>query len=350
MEEVLRRIAKAGGPLDQVEIACPRPEQAALVWEKAQRHEWPVTIGPGIPVALTRPGRGLLAFCEWVAGGLAASRLRRMLQSGDVRLEADGLTAGPGGADPGAGGGHVGAADVRGRARPAHRAPPGAGRRSRAIRSGAGVVCGTGGAGGALPAVDGGAAGAGAGTARGAARPVARRGGRLREDLRAEGQRAGRRGQRGAHGGAGRSARPRRSDAAGLRRARADPRPLRRPHRRRRSRAPGAPARHDAGRCRPRGTPAHLRDRPGGRRRLPRPGGRPGAARRRAQGHRPGPAQLGGSRGGSALPHRLAPRQPARPRLPELLVPRSAPGARDVPLLGAAAGGAGAEARRELDV
>jgi len=62
------------------------PEQAALVWEKAQRYEWPVTIGPGTPVALTRPGRALLAFCEWVAGGLAASRLRRMLQSGDMRL------------------------------------------------------------------------------------------------------------------------------------------------------------------------------------------------------------------------------------------------------------------------
>ena len=94
VEEVFRRIARAGGPLDQVEIACPMAEQAALVWEKAQRHEWPVTIGPGIPVALTRPGRALLAFCEWVAGGLAASRLRRMLQSGDVRLDADGLTSG----------------------------------------------------------------------------------------------------------------------------------------------------------------------------------------------------------------------------------------------------------------
>ncbi len=102
VEEVLRRIAHVGVALDQVEIACPMPEQAALVWEKAQRHEWPVTIGPGIPVALTRPGRALLAFCEWVAGGLPASGLRRMLQSGDVRLspsqakegEADGLTAG----------------------------------------------------------------------------------------------------------------------------------------------------------------------------------------------------------------------------------------------------------------
>jgi ATP-dependent helicase/nuclease subunit B len=109
VEEVLRRIARAPSPsplpagereipgvLDQVEIACPMPEQAALVWEKAQRHEWPVTIGPGIPVALTRPGRALLAFCEWVAGGLAASRLRRMLQSGDVRIGpgGEGLTAG----------------------------------------------------------------------------------------------------------------------------------------------------------------------------------------------------------------------------------------------------------------
>jgi ATP-dependent helicase/nuclease subunit B len=94
VEEVLRRIARSGEPLDHVEIACPTPDQAALVWEKAQRHEWPVTIGPGIPVALTRPGRALLAFGEWVAGGLAASRLRRMLQSGDVRLDADGLTAG----------------------------------------------------------------------------------------------------------------------------------------------------------------------------------------------------------------------------------------------------------------
>jgi hypothetical protein len=80
-----------------VEIACPMPEQAALVWEKAQRHEWPVTIGPGIPVALTRPGRALLAFCEWVAGGLAASRLRRMLQSGDVRI---GSGSSPSGSSP----------------------------------------------------------------------------------------------------------------------------------------------------------------------------------------------------------------------------------------------------------
>ena len=104
VEEVFRRIARElGAPgadgvphgLDQVEIACPMPEQAALVWEKAQRHEWPLTIGPGIPAALTRPGRALLAFCEWVEGGLAASRLRRMLQSGDVRVDAPGPSSRP---------------------------------------------------------------------------------------------------------------------------------------------------------------------------------------------------------------------------------------------------------------
>jgi RecB family exonuclease len=96
VEEIFRRVAKADLALDHVEIACPRPEQAALVWEKARRHEWPVTIGPGIPIALTRPARALLAFCEWVEGGLAASRLRRMLQSGDVRVSegGEGLTAG----------------------------------------------------------------------------------------------------------------------------------------------------------------------------------------------------------------------------------------------------------------
>ena len=95
-EEIFRRIARAGLALDQVEIACPRPEQAALVWEKAQRHEWPATIGPGVPIALTRPARALLAFCEWIEGGLPASRLRRMLQSGDVRVSDgdEGLSAG----------------------------------------------------------------------------------------------------------------------------------------------------------------------------------------------------------------------------------------------------------------
>jgi len=133
VEEVFRRIAKAGNALDQVEIVCPMPEQAALVWEKARRHEWPVTIGPGIPVTLTRPGRALLALREWVAGGLAASRLRRMLQSGDVRLELDGLTAGQA-ARLLARAQATWGRQTYGLARRAHRRPPAPSGRSGAIR------------------------------------------------------------------------------------------------------------------------------------------------------------------------------------------------------------------------
>jgi ATP-dependent helicase/nuclease subunit B len=95
VEEVFRRIAAAGMALDQVEIACPTADDAALVWEKAQRYEWPATVRPGVPVTFTRPGRALVAFCDWVTGGLAAGGLRRMLQSGDIRIDLeDGPTAG----------------------------------------------------------------------------------------------------------------------------------------------------------------------------------------------------------------------------------------------------------------
>jgi ATP-dependent helicase/nuclease subunit B len=95
VEEVFRRIAASGVALDRVEIACATADDAALVWEKAARHEWPVTVRPGVPVVFTRPGRALVAFCDWVAGGLAAGTLRRMLQSGDLRIDIeDGPSAG----------------------------------------------------------------------------------------------------------------------------------------------------------------------------------------------------------------------------------------------------------------
>ena len=95
VEAVLRRILTAGVPFDATEIACAHPDLAALVWEKAQRLEWPVTVAQGIAVAVTRPGRALLAYCDWIEGGLAAASLRRLLQSGDIRMEiAGGPTAG----------------------------------------------------------------------------------------------------------------------------------------------------------------------------------------------------------------------------------------------------------------
>ena len=60
IEEVFRRILAAGVTLDQVEIACASDAHLALVWEKALRHAWPVTLGAGIPATFTRPGRALL--------------------------------------------------------------------------------------------------------------------------------------------------------------------------------------------------------------------------------------------------------------------------------------------------
>jgi RecB family exonuclease len=87
IEEVFRRILAAGVPLDQVEIACASDAHVALVWEKALRHEWPVTLGSGIPAASTRPGRALIELCDWIETDFSAAHLRHLLQSGDMGLE-----------------------------------------------------------------------------------------------------------------------------------------------------------------------------------------------------------------------------------------------------------------------
>jgi len=95
IEEVFRRILAVGAPLDLVEIACGSQEQISLVWEKALRHGWPVTLGPGLPAASTRPGRALLGFCDWIETDFSAGHLRRLLQSGDMDIEPEdeGFTA-----------------------------------------------------------------------------------------------------------------------------------------------------------------------------------------------------------------------------------------------------------------
>jgi ATP-dependent helicase/nuclease subunit B len=96
IEEVARRILAAGTSLDQVEIACASDTHLALVWEKALRHGWSITLGPGIPAASTRPGRALIGFCDWIETDFSAGHLRRLLQSGDMGIEEDdeGFTAG----------------------------------------------------------------------------------------------------------------------------------------------------------------------------------------------------------------------------------------------------------------
>ena len=96
IEEVFRRILATGASLDQVEIACASDAHVALIWEKALRHNWPVTLGPGIPATFTRPGRALIGLCDWIETDFSAGHFRRLLQSGDLAIgeETEGFTAG----------------------------------------------------------------------------------------------------------------------------------------------------------------------------------------------------------------------------------------------------------------
>jgi hypothetical protein len=87
IEEVFRRILATGVTLDHVEIACASDAHLALVWEKALRHNWPVTLGAGVPATFTRPGRALLGLCDWIETDFSAGHLRRLLQSGDMSVE-----------------------------------------------------------------------------------------------------------------------------------------------------------------------------------------------------------------------------------------------------------------------
>ena len=86
IEEVFRRILASDATLDDIEIVCASPQYSTLIWEKACRYEWPVTIAGGLPATVTRPGRALLAFTEWIEDDFAAGLLRRLLQSGDIAL------------------------------------------------------------------------------------------------------------------------------------------------------------------------------------------------------------------------------------------------------------------------
>jgi ATP-dependent helicase/nuclease subunit B len=83
IDEVCRRILASGRPLDDVEVVCATDAYPSLVWEKAVRLGWPVTVATGVPAAMTRPGRALLAWCDWIESDFAAADLRRLLQSGD---------------------------------------------------------------------------------------------------------------------------------------------------------------------------------------------------------------------------------------------------------------------------
>jgi hypothetical protein len=86
--EVFRRILASGRSLDEVEISCASDAYATLIWEKACRYDWPVTLASGLPATLTRPGRALIGLSSWIESNFAAGVLRRLLQSRDLTLGA----------------------------------------------------------------------------------------------------------------------------------------------------------------------------------------------------------------------------------------------------------------------
>ncbi len=101
IEEVFRRIQALSLSLDQIEIACATYDIATLAWEKARLHGWPVTTEYGLAAAATRPGRALLAWCDWIDRDFDAAALRRLLQSGDLNPAAFKDSGHPDGFSPG---------------------------------------------------------------------------------------------------------------------------------------------------------------------------------------------------------------------------------------------------------
>ena len=83
---MFRRILASGLSLDRVEISCATDAYATLIWEKACRYDWPVTIASGLPATLIRPGRALIGLSSWIESDFAAGVLRRLLQSRDLTL------------------------------------------------------------------------------------------------------------------------------------------------------------------------------------------------------------------------------------------------------------------------
>ena len=100
IEEVFRRILAPARR--STRWRSPAPPTRTSRWSGRRRcgTTGPSRSGPGIPATQTRPGRALLGLCDWIETDFSAGHLRRLLQSGDLGVEADdeGFTAGPGGA------------------------------------------------------------------------------------------------------------------------------------------------------------------------------------------------------------------------------------------------------------
>ena len=83
---VLRRAVEMGARWDEVEIIASGPwAYGSALHAVAAAMEIPVTFAVGLPVERTRPGRVATAYFQWIEDGFQESRLRTLVEAGDIR-------------------------------------------------------------------------------------------------------------------------------------------------------------------------------------------------------------------------------------------------------------------------
>ena len=83
---VLRRVMDMGARWDEVEIVAADPSlYGSALHALAEAMEIPVTFAVGLPVERTRPGRVVTGYFQWIEDGFQESRLRAMIEAGDIR-------------------------------------------------------------------------------------------------------------------------------------------------------------------------------------------------------------------------------------------------------------------------
>jgi len=89
VREVLRRIKKAGIPLDQAAIYYTAGETyIPLIYSITARLGIPVAFSEGVPITYTRPGRLALQLLRWIEENYSSSLLYRMITGGEMELPA----------------------------------------------------------------------------------------------------------------------------------------------------------------------------------------------------------------------------------------------------------------------
>jgi len=88
IDAAIGAILTSGLGVDRFEIACAQEHPyLGAIRDCCQRSGLEVTLGPGLPALLTRPGRLVSALARWALSDFPASALRAVLLSGDLNLD-----------------------------------------------------------------------------------------------------------------------------------------------------------------------------------------------------------------------------------------------------------------------